>query len=455
MRVLERTDHEANQGSSGASFSKPESAESSPTLPGQDSRPAVCIIVENQAVPFDWRVWQEARALFRAGYRVSVICPKGPGCESSRETIEGIDIYRHRILNARGRGSLAYLLEYGFALVAEFFLTWKVYARTRFQVLHGCNPPDLLFLIALMFKPLGVRFVFDHHDLGPELYDVKFRRKGWIHRFVLLAERMTFRFADFSIATNESYREIAIARGRMQPSRTVVVQTCADLREVNDSQPSAALKRGKRYMVAYVGVMEAQDGVRLLMESIAYLVKEKRREDTLFLLIGSGAELPFLRTMAAELGVESFVEFTGLIPHERVGLYLSTADVCVAPDPLNSLNDKCTMIKILEYMAHSRPVVLYDLQEGRRTAGDGALYARPNDPVDFANQIEKLLESEPLRRKLGDCNRRRTERDLNWTVQSARLIGVYESLLKRGRSDAASESELQRTGMARSQDPLS
>lgn len=392
-------------------------------------RPAICIIVENQSVPFDRRVWQEALALSEAGYHVSVICPKAPACQSSRETLEGIDIYRHWCFNARGRGRLAYFCEYGFAFVAELFLAWKIYAKTRFRALQACNPPDTLFLIALSFKMLGVRFVFDHHDLSPELYDLKFTQRGLAHKLVRLAERLTFRVADLAISTNESYQEVAVTRGKMNSDRTVVVQTCADLCEVNGTQPVPALKRGKRFMVAYVGVMESQDGVCSLMESIAYLVKERHREDTLFVLIGSGTELPRLKVMAAQLGVEKYVEFTGLIPHDRVGPYLSTADVCVAPDPLNPLNDKCTMIKILEYMAYSRPIVLYDLQEGRHTAGDGALYARSGDPVDFANQIERLLESELRRKELGDSNRRRTVQTLNWTVQSAKLIDAFQSLL--------------------------
>src|SRR6266568_7888 len=305
----------------------------------RDSRPGVCIIVENQPVPFDRRVWQEAQALLAAGYRVSIISPKGPGCEA------------------------------------------------------------------------------------------KFGRRGLIYKMVCLAERLTFRAADLSIATNESYQQIAIERGGMKPENVLVVQTCADLSEVSRGQPKPELKGGRRHMVLFVGVMERQDGLRLLVESIEYLVKHKRREDTRFVLIGSGTELPILKTLATQSGVDDFVEFTGLLPHEQVGPYLSTADVCVAPDPLNSLNNKSTMIKIFEYMAYSRPVVLYELEEGRRVAGDSALYARPNDPIDFANQIEKLLESEELRKKLGESGRKRTEEGLNWKVQSAKLVAAYAGVL--------------------------
>ncbi len=393
----------------------------------RDSRPGVCFIVQNESVPFDRRVWQEARALLAAGYRVSIISPKAPDCKASAETLEGIEIYRHWTWGTHGR--LGYIFEYAFALAAEFCLAWKVYTRGRFRIIHGCNPPDTIFLIALAFKPLGVRFVFDHHDLSPELYEAKFEKRGFIYNIVRLAERWTFRSASLSFATNESYREIAIERGKMKPERVLVVQTCADLAEVSSTQARPELKQGKRHMVLFVGVMERQDGVRLLIESIEYLVKERRREDTLFVLIGSGTELPSLKTLTTQLGVDDFVEFTGLLPHDQVGPYLATADVCVAPDPLNALNNKSTMIKTLEYMAYSRPVVLYELEEGRRTAGEGALYARPNDPKDFAIQIDKLLDSEQLRRKLGELNRKRTEEELNWKVQSSKLVAAYASVL--------------------------
>lgn len=394
----------------------------------RDSSPAVCIIVENESVPFDRRVWQEARALRDAGYRVSVISPKNSNSDTSRETLEGIEIYRHRTMGAPGHAG--YLLEYSFALAAEFYLAAKVFWRHRFRILLGCNPPDTVFLIALALRPLGVKFVFDHHDLSPELYDSKFMRRGLLYKIVCLTERMSFRAADLSIATNESYREIAIERGKMKADQVVVVQTCADLCEVNRSKAMPVLKRGKRHMVLYVGVMNQQDGVRLLIESIEYLVKQRGRNDTHFVLIGDGTELLRIKALAAQLDVSDSIEFTGRLPHDRVSSYLSTADVCVAPDPLNPLNDKSTMIKILEYMAYARPVVLYNLAEGRRTLGEGALYARPGDPIDFAKHIDTLLESEPLRTKLGEYGRKRTEEGLNWRVQSAKLVAAFSALLK-------------------------
>ena len=393
-------------------------------------RIAICIIVENLPVPFDRRVWQEARALSEAGYRVSVICPKGRGFEASRETRAGIEIYRHRIWEASG--PLGYLLEYGWALLAEFLLAVRVYARTRFRILHACNPPDTIFVIGLFFKLFGVRFIFDHHDLNPELFEAKFSRKGFFYRLVCLSERLTFRTADVSIATNESYRDIAVGRGGMSPERVFIVRSCPDLRNIGQGPPQPGLKEGKPLLVAYLGVMGAQEGLDLLLESIEYIVKQQNRGDTLFVFIGAGTELPHFKALAARKGLDSITKFTGRITDLELAAYLSTADVCVAPDPYNPMNDKSTMNKILEYMAYGRPIVLYDLTEGQRSVRDGALYARPNDPKDFAAQIVKLLDSESLRRELGARGRKRIEEGLNWDAEKQRLLQAYAAALKYG-----------------------
>lgn len=392
-------------------------------------RIAVLIIVENLSVPFDRRVWQEARALAEAGYGVSIICPKSRGFEKSRETLEGIEIYRHSIWEAAG--APGYVFEYAWALAAEFRLALQIYARTRFRVLHAANPPDTIFLIGLFFKLFGVRFIFDHHDLNPELFEVKFRRRGLLYRLVCLAERLSFRTAAVSISTNESYREISLRRGGMEPGRAFIVRSCPDLPRVRLGPPSPELKEGKTNTVIYVGVMGPQEGLDLMIESASYIVKEKRREDTLFVFIGGGTELPKVRKLAAEKGLESAVKFTGRIPDDALAAYLSTAEVCVAPDPKNPMNDQSTMNKILEYMAYARPVVLYDLTEGRRSAADAALYARPNDPKDFAEKILALLDSEPLRRQLGEAGRKRIEERLNWANEKKSLLAAYQLALKK------------------------
>jgi glycosyltransferase involved in cell wall biosynthesis len=389
---------------------------------------SVCIIVENLPVPFDRRVWQEARSLREAGYRVSVICPKGSGFESSHETLDGIEIYRHWIWQASTPAG--YLFEYAWALAAEFFLALVVYARSRFRILHACNPPDTIFLIALFFKLCGVRFIFDHHDLNPELYEAKFGRKGLRYRLVCLAERLTFRTADICIATNESYREVATTRGGVRRERTFVVRSTPDLEGIIRGVPRPELKQGKKHLVVYLGVMGPQDGLDLLLESIDWIIGQKHRDDALFVLIGAGSETPRLRAMAAQKKLESVVKFTGRIPAPELAAYLSTADIGVAPDPSNPMNDKSTMNKIFEYMAFGLPVVLYDLTEGRRSAGDAALYARPNDAQDLATKILQLLDSDSLRREMGRLGRRRIEEQLNWDIDKKELLRAYEAALQ-------------------------
>ena len=394
-----------------------------------DSRIAVCIIVENLPVPFDRRVWQEARALAEAGYRVSVICPKGRGYEKAREAIDGIEIYRHRLWEASG--PLGYLLEYACALSAEFWLAIKVYRRTRFRILHAANPPDTIWLIGLFFKFFGVRFIFDHHDLNPELYEAKFGNRGLFYRLVRLAERLTFKTAAVSIATNESYREIAVSRGGMHPDRVFTVRSCPDLRNVRLQPARPELKEGRTFLVVYVGVMGPQDGLDTLLESIDYIVHEAKRNDITFALIGAGTELPRIQSLARRKMLDAQVRFTGRIPDAELAAYLSTADVGVAPDPKNPMNDKSTMNKILEYMAYGRPIVLFDLTEGRRSAGEAALYATPNDPVDFARRLLLLLDSEHMRRQLGDCGRKRIEETLNWEIEKKALLAAYDAAFGR------------------------
>jgi glycosyltransferase involved in cell wall biosynthesis len=389
----------------------------------------ILIVVENLPVPFDRRVWQEARALTDAGYRVSIISPKGPGFEKSRETLEGIDIYRHSL--REGLGPLGYLLEYAWALIGEFLLALRVYAKARFRILHACNPPDTIFLIALFFKLFGVRFIFDHHDLDPELFEVKFgKRQRFFHRLLLLAERLTYRTADVSIATNESYRQVALARGGKQPDAVFIVRSSPDLAKIRRRVPQPELKRGRPFLVVYLGTMGPQDGVDLLIESVAHIVRQRNRQDVSFTFIGGGSETPRLKAQVEGADIGPFISFTGRISDDELGACLSTADVCVAPDPKNPMNDKSTMNKILEYMAYARPVVVFDLTEGRRSAADAALYARPNDPVDFAEQILKLLDSESLRNQLGEIGRKRIEELLNWEIEKKSLLRAYEAALK-------------------------
>lgn len=387
-------------------------------------KPAVCILLENYPAPYDRRVWQEACALQAAGYRVSIICPKRHGLTRSHEVIDGVEIYRYPAIEADTIPG--FFIEYSWALICQFVTALRVFMRARFRVLQACNPPDTLFAIGAFFKLFGVRFVFDHHDLAPELFEDKFGKRRLLHGLVSLAERLTFRTADVSIATNESYREIAIQRGRMKAGNVFVVRSCLDLEQVHRTAPRPELKEGKRHLVVYLGVMEKQDGVDLLLDAIEVLVQRYHRDDTLFALIGAGSEVPRLKSLAAQKGIEPWVRFTGRISDEDLETYLSTADVGAAPDPGTALNDKCTMNKILHYMAYGIPIVLFDLTEGRRSADDAALYARPNDIEEFAGQLMKLLDSESLRHRLGAAGRKRIEDRLNWNVEKKALLRAYQ-----------------------------
>lgn len=387
----------------------------------------VLIIVENLPVPFDRRVWQEATTLEKAGYGVSVICPTGKGFESKRETIQGIDIFRHS-LPTEGRGFIGYVIEYGWALMAQFFLAWRVFLGRGFDAIHACNPPDNIFLIGAFFRLFGRRFLFDHHDINPELFEAKFGKKGMLHRLLLLAERMTFRVADVSIATNESYREIAINRGGMRPDRVFIVRSGPDLRRVRPVSPNSGLRKGRRFLVGYVGVMGAQEGIDYLLRAVHIIVRDLGRDDIHFGLVGGGTELDLMKNYAAELGVEEFVTFTGRVPDEQMLEMLSTADVCVNPDVANEMNDKSTMNKIMEYMALGKPVVQFDLTEGRRSALDASVYARKNDEKDLARKIVDLLDDEERRHVMGEYGRRRVENDLQWACEAPKLLAAYDAL---------------------------
>jgi len=399
----------------------------------RDKPTAICIVVENLPVPVDRRVWCEARALRDAGYLVSVVCPKGKkSCAASYEILEEIHIYRHPTWEASSK--VGYVLEYSLALAAELYLVLKVFARTKFRILQGCNPPDSIFLLGLLLKPFGVRYIFDHHDLSPEVFEAKFGKgSGLLSAITRFAEKCSFKVADVSIATNESFKEIALQRGGKRPEQVFVVRNCPDLKSLHRGPAGPTCrepKNGVPLRVVYVGFMGRQDGLDLLLEAIDHIVKVEKRKDTHFVLIGGGTLLPELRALVAKKELEAFVTFTGQISHEEVVTYLSHSDVGVASDPKNPMNDRSTMIKIFEYMAFGLPIVLFDLKEGRNVAGPAALYASPNDPVDFASQISKLLDCENLRRQLGAAGRKRVEEGLNWETEKMTLIRAYNAALQ-------------------------
>lgn len=390
----------------------------------------ILIIVENLPVPFDRRVWQEALTLAGAGAHVSIICPTGKGYETPYEVIDGIEIYRH-VLPLDAGSAMGYLREYSSALFAETRLAFKVFFKGGFDVIHACNPPDLIFLVAILFKVFGKKFVFDHHDINPELYEAKFNKRGFFWRLMVLFERLTFFFADVSIATNESYRRIAIERGRMDPKKVFVVRSGPNIDRIKQVPPRPSLKNGRDYLVGYVGVMGDQEGIDLLLESLKYIVFDRGRTDVQFSLVGGGPSLAALKDLAVKMGVQDYVTFLGRAPDQDLFEVLSTADVCVNPDRVNPMNDLSTMNKILEYMAMEKPIVQYDVVEGRVSAEDASLYAAKNDPVDFAEKILYLLAHPDLRAKMGAFGRDRVVNKLSWQSQIPSLIDAYKTVLNR------------------------
>ncbi|HYD58217.1 MAG TPA: glycosyltransferase family 4 protein [Burkholderiales bacterium] len=387
----------------------------------------VLILVENLPSPFDRRVWQEANALRDAGYGVSIICPTGKGCEQKFESIDGIDIWRYD-LPTEGEGALGYLVEYSVALAFTFLLSIRVFFGKGFDVIHACNPPDLFFLIGGFWKLFGRKFLFDHHDANPELYEAKFGRRDALYRLMVLLEKLTFRTADVSLATNESYKRIAVTRGGMPPDKVFVVRSGPSLERMRVVPPDEKLKKGRRYLVGYVGVMGRQEGIDLLLLAVKRIVLEKKRQDVHFGLVGGGTSLQEMKDLAASLGVADYVTFTGRAPDAEMLAMLNTADVCVNPDVANEMNDISTMNKIMEYMALGKPVVQFDLAEGRFSAREASLYARKNDVDDFAARILELLDDPEKRKAMGAFGRRRVVEELEWRYEAPKLLAAYRSL---------------------------
>jgi glycosyltransferase involved in cell wall biosynthesis len=394
----------------------------------------VLIIVENLPVPFDRRVWQEATTLAKNGYVVSIICPKTEEYRKSFEVLENIHIYRHP-LPVEADGALGYALEYSIALFWQLFLAIKILFSRGFDAIHACNPPDNIFLIGLFFKLFGKKFLFDHHDINPELYEAKFGRRDFFYKVMLLWERWTFRVADVSIATNESYKKIAIERGGMPEDKVYVVRSGPKLDRLKILPPDNSMKCGRVYLVGYVGVMGKQEGIDYLLNSASYIIHELKRTDVHFGLVGGGTELSSMEAYAKELGVDEFVTFTGRVSDEEMLRMLNTADVCVNPDVANEMNDKSTMNKVMEYMALGKPIVQFDLTEGRFSAQEASLYAHKNDNKDFALKIVQLLDDSNLRKKMGDYGRERVVHTLSWEYEAPKLLKAYEALFEKNKNN--------------------
>jgi len=391
----------------------------------------ILIIVENAPVPFDTRVWKEASSLHQNGYEVTVLCPAGKGYEQRHEVINGIRIYRHPVPK-EGSTPLGYLWEYGWSLFWEFFYTWWIFLRRGFHVIQGCNPPDDIFLVALPFKLLGIKYIFDHHDVSPELYLSKYGREDVGYRAQVWLERLTYRFSDVVTVTNSTYRVRAVTRGGLDPKDVFIVRNGPDLRIFRPVPPNPVLKYGKPYLIGYVGTMSVQDGLDILLDA-AVCIRNSGRRDIHFTCIGSGPGLAGLRKMAQDKGLGDMLDFTGRIPDEQLLEILSTADVCVNPDRPCQMNDMSTMIKIMEYMALGKPIVQFNMKEGRFSAQEASLYA-DNDKgaADFATKIVWLLENPDERRRMGEFGRRRVEEELAWEYSVGNLLAAYRRVFCKG-----------------------
>lgn len=393
--------------------------------------PRVLIIVQNLPVPFDRRVWLESRALTEHGVEVTVVCPKAHG-DPSRQTLEGVKILKYRQVQASG-GTLSFIYEYIYSFVMTAALVLKARRAGPFHVVQACNPPDIFWPIALFLRRIdGTKSVFDHHDLCPELYRSRFPRgSSAAYRGLVLLERATFRVADRVISTNGSYAEVAHRRGGKSADAVTVVRTGPDDQKFIAGDAKPALRKGRRHLVAYIGVMGPQDGVNIILDAADHIVRVLDRTDVTFMLMGDGECHEALLSQRNALGLQDFVDLPGRVPDEFVKDVLSTADVGLSPDPLNPLNDVSTMNKTMEYMAFGLPVLAFDLRETRVSAGEAARYVQAGGAAAYARALLALLDDQPARERMGRIARQRVEQILSWRHQKRAYLDVYDHLLGR------------------------
>jgi glycosyltransferase involved in cell wall biosynthesis len=386
----------------------------------------VLMLLENNPYPQDGRVRREATTLAAAGHKVVVICPSNPG-QPRQETVGDVHVYRYPA-PPEANGFVGYLWEYVYSMAAIFVLSLFIFFREGFDVIHTHNPPDTLCFVAAFYKVFGKGFVYDHHDLAPEMYYARFGGAGnrLVYQALVLLEKLSCRLADHVIATNESYKCMEMERGRVAEERITVVRNGPDLDRFGPAQPDPDLQKNGKTIVGYVGVMGFQDGVDCLLRALQHLVRDLGRTDFYTIIIGSGDAWVSLNRLAKDLNIDEYVWFTGRVSDADLLRYLSSAAICVDPDPYNPFTDRSTMIKMTEYMALGKPIVAFDLKEHRFTAQDAAIYARPNDELDFARKIALLMDDPVRRRVMGKAGRRRVETELAWEYSVPHLLTVYE-----------------------------
>jgi glycosyltransferase involved in cell wall biosynthesis len=390
------------------------------------------LLIENEAVPFDRRMWNIARALHEAGAEVSVLCPIFGKDNESFTVLDGINIHRYHNVFADGSVT-GYFREYATAFFKSLVLFHKIFLRKRIHVVHAANPPDIFWPLALWLKLWGVRFIFDEHDLSPEAYLSRFdkdeQHPDLLFRVQKLFQRLSYRFADAILSTNETYRERAIGTDQRNAAKIFVVRNGPDTRSFRSRPARPELKKGRRYLAAYIGVMAIQDGVEYVIRAVDELVHRKGFRDIMVYLIGKGDDWPRLKQLVDELGLSEDIVFTGRIPDPDALDILSTADVCLSPDPYSPLNELSTMTKIMEYMSLGKPIVSFHLKENTFSAGESAIYVDDNNPAAFAEGILTLLRDPDRCRAMGEAGIRRVDAELSWQKQSERLRAAYAHVL--------------------------
>jgi len=404
----------------------------------------VLMWVENN-FPQDTRVANEARLLANAGYQVAVIALRNHR-QAARETWNGIEVYRVPTLElfkktVAGNGSrlnllfvrlksfLGYVVEYLYFTSACLLVSTYIFVRRGFDVMHAHNPPDTLFLVAAPFKLLGKKFVFDQHDLCPELYRSRYSaREGVYTRFLRMFEWCSLKLADVTIATNESYKQIQIERANKNPASIFVVRNGPNQMRMTSAAPSARLRGMNKSILCYVGSLNPQDGVDYLLRSLRHLLHGLKRSDFYCVIMGTGDSLQDLRDLAGNLQLNGCVELTGFVSDEELQANLAAADICVDPDPSSPLNDVSTWIKVMEYMASAKPIISFDLKETRFSARDAAIYVEPNNETEFAKAIAQLMDQPNLQKEMGHYGRRRVEEDLQWAKVGKNLLAAYQTL---------------------------
>ena len=387
----------------------------------------VLFIVENQSLPFDVRVWSEIQAVKELGYDVTAISPINERGKKKYEIIDGVEIFRHP-MPIEADNKAGFLFEYFNALFGELFLSVNIFLRKRFHIIHGANPPDHIFLIAAFFKLFGVKYIFDHHDITPENYIAKFRKKDLFYKILLIMEKLTFKTANIIISTNESYKKIAINRGNKDDKDVFVVRNGPDLSKVIFVNPNENLKDGFDYLVAYLGVIGNQEGIDVLLKTVHHIVYDKDIKNIRFMIIGTGPYWNKMVHLSKKMKLEEYVTFTGFIPYRDLYEILATADLCVNPEFKNEFTDKSTMIKIMDYMVFGNPIIQFETTEGKVTSGDAAVYLKENDEFEFAEAIINLLNDPKKRKLMGEIAKKRIKEELNWNKQKINLKNAYKYL---------------------------